>query len=481
MPFELNRFQIQLLDAVIVEQQALVAVRGGVGAGKTVAIAYLIFTVAMTRPGARILVVMRTISDYVDILRPHLQGLFHGCASWRARDKHWQFDNGSTVMIRHYDPPKSADEATNPIEGRDVNLVVADEVQQLPPRFLTHASSRARQMVDNVRGDRCRPTVVLIGRPSLVEWHLELVRRAHGLCINVSTAVNRANLPDDYEARQREVMSDAEFEAVVQGGVYRPEGALFSDWSAEAWPRGNVLHGWQYDPGRPVSVAIDLGRGSPAALLIQQVERRLPDGRLVTLDVVFGDIAPDDVLTWQLAQQITAMAWPRGHKGRPSSARFDLDEAIVDPAGHQMDRHSGRTDIQLLRGPPISSQGLPGLGVPVFAPTAPAKKALTARIQRIQRLICTDDGVRRLVITADLAAIPQREPGRRSLARALVAYSWDDLRKAMSASKSQQSGQAEHHIDALGFFAVERRWQLDEALRGGPLMSAGDFTVHRGQ
>ncbi|MCA9542492.1 MAG: hypothetical protein KC620_26525, partial [Myxococcales bacterium] len=136
--------------------------------------------------------------------------------------------------------------------------------------------------------------------------------------------------------------------------------------------------------------------------------------------------------------------------------RYLLDSAVVDPAGHQRDRHSGRSDIAVLRHDPTLDL-LPGLGVDVSAPTAPDRRAVRARAERIQRLIRSGDGTRRLALAPAMLSPAQ---GPRALARALVGYRYDDIRAAETGRK-RHDDLVSHAIDALGYYVAERRWQLD--------------------
>lgn len=456
--YDLNSFQVELLTAVLAERFPI-AVRGGVGSGKTAAIAFLCVLLAETRPGCRLLVVMKTTSNLHDVLRPTFDELCRaGRAQWSERHSRYTFPNGSIVMMRYYDLPRSADEARNPIEGRDCHVVIVDEAQMLEPRVLKHATQRARQKVRDETGRDRRAGVILLGRPSAAEWHPAAVIAAGGVVLNPTSHVNAHNLSATYIDDMRATMSEAEFRAVVECGPMPVEGAYFHDWREDAWPAGNILADFTYSPTATSIAAIDLGIGWPAVVLIQPVTRRLPDGTEVEIDVAFDDIAPDDVTTSELARDVSARAWPaEGHGPPPPSTPYLLHRAVCDPAGHQRNAQTRRTDIQVLQGPPLQAKGLSGLGVPVRAPTDPARRDVMERGQRIRAVIRTADGVRRFCLAPELA---RRTVAGRSLRTALMQYSWDHLRAARSGSKTRTPGQPDHHIDALGYYVAQYRWLL---------------------
>jgi len=457
-----NRLQAQMIRAVL-DGRLPLAVRAGIGSGKTAGIALLILTLSEVVPDARILVVMKTQRTLKRNLMPACRALFQGRARWRARDDQWVFRSGLTAEMTHYDPAASADEAHNPIEGADMWLVIIDEAQMLPEQVFRHATQRARQRVVDVIGRVCHAGVMVLGRPAAFEWHRRIVRdtaRRLGRdpsrhVISATSRVNLANLSPHYIEQQRATLSEAQFRALVECGDMPTEGQAFTHWSLDPWPAGNLLAGFRYDPARRTVVAADLGRGSPHVLFIQPVEREV-DGKVVTLDVVFDELAPENVLTPRLAELIVARGWPRADRKPPPAVPYRIDEAVVDPAGHQRDRHSGLSDIALLRNGPREPH-LPGLGVTILAPTAPDRRAVRARAERIERLIRSGDGIRRLVVAPTML---DRPDGDRALVRALARYSHDDIARAETGRKAHRD-LVSHAVDALGYYVAQHRWTIE--------------------
>lgn len=455
--FELNQFQVDATKAVYREQFPI-GIRGAVGCGKTAWIAFLCFLIAMTRPGARLLVIMLTYKSLNAVFRPVFDEVLGGDARWSERHMRYSFENGSEVQLAYYAMAKTANESTNPIEGQTRHLVIVDEVQMISPMVLKHATQRARQAVADTSGRICRAGVVLIGRPSAIEWHPGAVKAAGGVMLSATTYMNAANLSPGYIEAMRATMSDAEFKAIVECAPMPTEGAYFTDWKEAPWPAGNVMNDFVYDPNKTTVVTTDLGFGWPAAILIQTVTRRLPTGELVEVDVMFDDVAPDNVTTSELARAVTDRAWPaERHGAPPPGVPYLLNRAVTDPAGYQRNAQTGRTDINVLQGPPRQPKGLSGLGVAVRAPTDPTRRDLLERCQRIRAMVKAADGVRRLCISAGLQ---RREARGRSIRAAMVQYSWDHLRAARAGSKTRTPGQPDHHIDALGYYVAVYRWTL---------------------
>lgn len=469
--FEPNDFQAELVTKVVIERISPLTVPSAVGVGKTCGIAYLCRILADVVPTGRVLVAMATERNLRRNLLPACRALFRGRARWVARDSTWIFDTGFTMECAHYRRAKGADEAENPIEGADVLLVIGDEMQMVPESFLKHAMARARQACVDELGMPFPAGVILMGRPSATGWHRRRVREvvaemggdpdAHVL--EFKTTANAANLSAPYMANLKATLTPEEFRALTECAEMPPEnGRAFPQFSVKAWPEGNIYEEFVFDPSRPTWLAMDLGQNTPHVLAIQEVEERLGRQR-VTLDVVFAEAAPSKILTPELAAMITTgwpdggrvlAFWPRGLRGEPTS--LPLDGVVCDPAGHDGDRHTGLSDIALLRRSPTEGW-MPGLGVPVRAPGSPEQRRTRTRALTLQSLFLAADGVRRLVLAPNML---RNDHNGRALYKALMNYGWDDIARA----EERRKGYADKvgAVDALGYYAVERRRAPDD-------------------
>lgn len=462
---EPNAFQAELLWAVI-EGRMPLAVRAGVGVGKTAGVALLLLVLSEVVPEARVLVVMKSQRSIKRNLQPTCQRLFKGKARWSARDFKWVFKTGFEAEMTYYDRVEGGDEAANPIEGADMWLVIIDEAQQLPESVFVHATDRARQLVYDINGRPRSAGVIAMGRPSARGWHRRLVRQAveklggdpDAHVLSATTHVNSHNLDAGYLARQKAIRTPAQYRAMIECAEMPPEeGQVFDMLSLEAWPAGNVYEDFVFDSARPTWLAIDPGQNTPHVIWIQEVEE-LVGGRKTTLDVAFAEIAPSQTLTPALAAMLTTgtmadgkllRVWPRHRRGGPPGA-MPLDGVVSDPAGHQKSRHTGLSDIGLLQRAP-DEDWMPGLGVTVRAPTG-EHRSTRSRAWAIQSLLLAADGGRRLVFAPTML---QHDLGGRALCRALIAYSFPDIVRAETRSKRYADSVGA--VDALGYYVVERR------------------------
>lgn len=461
-----NPFQCELVQAVLKGRMPL-AVRAGVGVGKTAGVALLLLILSKTVPEARVLVVMKSRPSLRRNLQPTCRKLFKGKARWSTRDNVWYFKSGFEAELTYYDRAAGSDEAENPIEGADVWLVIVDEAQQLPESVFDHAVARARQQVYDINGTPRSAGVIAMGRPSARGWHRRVVRRMVAELgrdpdlhvLSASSQVNAHNLDAGYLRRLRAKYTPEQYQAIVECAEMPPEeGQVFDALSMAPWPQGNQLEDFAYCSKRPTWLAVDFGANTPHVLFIQEVRRGD-----VTLDCVFAEFAPSQVLTPALAVALTTGISTGGRRVRvaPRGQRnigdaLPLDGVVADPAGHQKSRHSGLSDIDVLRRDP-AEDWMPGLGVAVLAPTRARQRSTRERATAIQSMLLAADGHRRLVFAP--AVLTDSLDGR-ALFWALQGYTWDDIVRAERRRKryADQVGA----VDALGYYVAERRRQPDE-------------------
>lgn len=457
-----NSFQAEMILAVL-EGRMPLAVRAGVGVGKTAGVALLLLVMSEVVPDAEVLVVMKSQRSIKRNLNPTCKRLFAGKARWSARDFTWTFKTGFKVELAYYNRTEGSDEAENPIEGADVWLVIIDEAQQLPESVFEHATDRARKKVYDINGTLRSAGVVAMGRPSARGWHRRLVREAveklggdpDAHVLSASTTVNAHNLDPDYLARQKAIRTPEQYRAMIECAEMPPEeGQVFGALSMAPWPEGNQLEDFSFEQRCPTWLSVDFGANTPHVLYIQEVRR----GDLL-LDCVFAELAPSKVLTPELAVMLTTGAdvgpgarvrvWPRDH--RELGDALPLDGVVGDPAGHQKSRQTGLSDIDVLRREP-TEDWMPGLGVPVLAPTAAEQRSTRERATAIQSMICAADGHRRLVFAPGVLVNPL---AGRALFWALQSYTWQDILRAETRRK--RYADLVGAVDALGYYVAERR------------------------
>jgi len=466
----LNRFQRDFLLTCL--EHPFVGVWGGIGCGKSVALAMLCKVVGETRPGCSIIFVMESYGDLGDIARPNLDAVLGPSWRWLAGVKRYAHPNGSEVKLRYYrDASNTRHEGANPLEGRDAHLVVIDEAQKFEDDTpFKHASDRARSSALDVNGVEHPAGVVVNGRPSAVEWWPTAIANAGGVVMRPVSEDNAANLDPGWFDRQRATRTPEEVDALMHGLPWPVADRPYGSWRPESWPAGNLLDGWVYDPARPTLAGIDWGYRWPAVVYVQDTERLNPDtGRVDPLSVMFRSQCPDDCLTPELLEHMREVAWPRHLAHLAPGPRIWLDGVVVDPAGLARNLHSGWSDVDAVAYPPPGGAAVEGpvgwgLGLAAIAETDAAKQDVRGGIVRVQRAICTADGGRRLVVPREVwDEWRSQAPPARNPAHTIMAYRWPEKGRPQNPGR----GQPQHVADAIRYLVRYLLWTLPAFDIGG--------------
>jgi hypothetical protein len=458
-PVRLLPWQSDLLRRIVTPGPVVpIAINGGIGVGKSHLLAYILGVVARTRPGST----SGLLSDSWPSLRennvPYCRRVFGSAAVWKPSDGVFEFANGSRVELRHYGLAAGHDESRNPIEGRTFagGVVILDEAQKVAPTAFGHMVGRGRGTVNDLNGHAWPTRAVLCGRPNAGTWWWEdAVTAAGGFVVKPKTAENPHNGPD-YLNNLRIVYDDAMFRCITEGAPAPTVGGVFDVWTAQAWPAGNVIEGFRYDPARPVHVGLDFGRRTPAVVWLQQ---QILDGRPV--DVIFDETAPDETLTPALVDHITA-SWARRWPSRADlygtePCRWRIDLAYVDPAGNARNAQTGKADVDLLRRTTDPGDGLGGgVGSLVLTTTDAERVGVGAGLLKLRGSVAASAGHRRLAMTRELWERGMAAPNSvRTLSRALLSYSW---KHAESKAGGGTEHPSTHHVDALRYWYIGARW-----------------------
>lgn len=445
-----------------------VAVYGGIGCGKSALLAEALFIVAMTRPESISLISSDNRENMTAISIRDCRKAFGSAAEYVGPPhSEFRFKNDSIVQTRAYRLPGTYDESKNPFEGRTVNgLLIVDEVQKLPVKVFDHADDRTRGVSRDGLANYY-PKVILNGRPGAIDWWPKKVGRLGGAVFRPKTSDNPHNGPR-YYAKLREGKTLREFLCLTEGAPMPLKGACYDIFEAEAWPLGNLLDDFEFDPTLPVTAGLDFGRRFPAVVFLQSVKRTiphgvrvvlevpgrsalevdLPGGMVVTLDVVFDELMPDGVLTPDLIRHINA----RG---------YDLASVATDPAGGVENDQTGQANIKLLKRAKTGSfkDGLGGgLGCRVLWTHDAEKTSVTGGILRVQGAMCDANGIRLLVVARDLWERGKTAPPeQRTIYADLQKYTWDHvLRKGRG--RVSAGDDPSHGPDALRYWFINYRW-----------------------
>lgn len=450
--------------AALADGDELVGVWGGVGSGKSWAVAALCLILATTRRGLNpetgeptepidVLVTGRTNGDLkrnlwkaFDLTLGPAGGRFVDAADWHR----WEMPNGARITWQYYACHGTAAESSNSLEGFSCHVLISDETAQLPPPFYDHSVERCRlPSVDVVTGRRYPAQVVWISRPTSADGYIREARRriADGVRGRIVIGRTRDNPhvdPETYLRKLARGRSRAEYLALTQeepGATYPSKGAIYGAFAPEDWPAGNLVDDSVADRAAPTILSIDPGLHTTSCLW-WQVHELAPGSRaLVLVDEWHPDRATD-------VQAIIAEA-----KARP----WRLVEAIIDPAADSRSRLGLDlgTEVSILRRgrDEERADGLgPGLGVPVRASLPPQRVSVRAGVWRVAARICAADGTRSLVVCRRLWESPEHDRGWR---HTVQNYAWGPDGSPL---KGRAGRDADHCADAGRYTVVHHAW-----------------------
>ncbi|MCB9553481.1 MAG: hypothetical protein H6705_16690 [Myxococcales bacterium] len=437
----------------------LTAVWGGVGSGKSWAIAQTACFAAMTRqawdPEAEapagpidILVCGRHRSE----LKQNLWRAFDDVVGaiggrWINDPKwyRWELPGGARITFQHYQCV-GGDEK-NSLEGRTYSILMSDETAQLPSSYWTHAFERCRRPSVDIWGRVFLPQLFWIGRPAPADGYLrEAKRRAEAgtdvTIIYARTRDNPWNGPD-YLETIRQGRSVAEFEAVTQetiGATFPTQGAIYSEWEAASWPEGNLYDLPDDAAERPTWVVIDTSILHTSVIWVQ-VHEVAGEQLLVIVD------------EWHPhGQQTSTQAIIEEVRARP----WQLAGVIIDPAARSRNKAARlRSEVDVIsRGPDEDPDGLGGgLGLPVRSVLPKERRSVFDGVMRVKARICSAAGARHLVIARHLWDEPPHVAGVR---HTIQAYAWDPV--TSEPQKGKDCDHADHCADVLRYTVAHLAW-----------------------
>lgn len=418
-------WQSALIGAVCIDGEPMHAIRGGLGSGKSAALCVLVDALCETRPGASVVLGMDSYPRLERVHLPLLQALAPD-AVYSATSRRYDYPNGSKLYLVHVDGPRGA---VSPIEGHNAHTVALDEAQALRPDVLDVAQSRARIAVKDVAGIERQPVVITCGVPVEPAWWIDRTREAGGRIWLPQTADNAGNLGASYLARMRALLSDRDYQALVENRPLPPVGQALYAFRPEPAPDGCIApSSWRVDRSKHrLALTVDFGLRHPAAMLLAE------DTELGAW-VVCREWAPDDCTTPELGRLLAR-----------DLAGLTLAFAYADPAGAARNPRDRIADLDVLAAPAPD-----GIGRRPLVTFDPIKRDISVGITRLNLAFER----RRLLIAADLYAAGMRAPAnKRTLARALTGYRIDER-----SGEPEKDGVHDHHIDALRYFAQHRLW-----------------------
>lgn len=428
----LRRWQLALMRAALVDPTEIIAIRGGLGSGKSAAEVYLAEAVAVTRPGAKVAIVTDTGRRVIDNIQPICQAIFPSTGGrYRASDREWHWPNGSSVRLRMY--YSSGIAGQNALEGATYACVVVDEAQTLPPDILDRAGDRARQYLPDLSGVVRPPLIVLAGIPCEPCWWVERAREtaAEG---KVKVAIFLPRTADNLEAygegwlaQRRAMLGKEQFEALYENNPRPAVGNIYDCWAPHAGEGGNLVAGWRLTPDMRVAVVADPGKNKPATIAAAYDEA-------LEAWVIFDEWSPtqDSVRhqvpdAYALAERMLERWWPRRWASCcPRRNPVLVDEMVGDPAAKVAGERDNLDYYQKLRLPPpgaLQGREHHGFGLPVHCDTDKGKQSIRAGITRTRAAMQRGQ----LLMTQELWDRGRKaKADAHTLAKSLLGYAYGD-------------------------------------------------------
>jgi hypothetical protein len=417
------------------------AVRGGLGSGKSLALCALAVMLCDTRPGALVVVGMDTFRRLRDVHLPHLHGLLAGSAVvYAASEQAFVWSSGSRLLLAHLDTPQNSGPGSSPIEGLNAHAVLIDECQVLRSDVLDVARSRARVPVRDTEGVERRPLVVTCGIPVEPAWWVDRTRDIGGAAYLPQSSENARHLGEGWLDRMRETLSSRDYAALVENRPLPPVGSVFYAWAPERCVTSETV-----DLGSMrTMLALDFGLRFPCALLLVELTR----GRWHVL----REWAPDDETLPDFLARLGAELVPR-RLWTAGSRHLPVDSIIADPAGAARSAQTGVADLDLVALAPPR-----GLGILPRVERDPERRDIVSGCTRVN--LALERGA--LTVDRTLYDAGLRAPAsRRTLARAMTGYRWDER----APGRPSKDGTHDHHADCLRYAVREVLWYLADAPR----------------
>jgi len=344
------------------------------------------------------------------------------------------------LLLAHLDTPANSGPGSSPIEGLNAHAVLVDECQVLRPDVLDVARSRARVPAADQRGQMQRPVVVTCGIPVEPAWWVERTREIGGEAYLPQSSENAQHLGAGWLERMRETLSDRDFAALVENRPLPPVGSVFHAWAPEKCVTQELI---DYSYMRTM-LAMDFGLRHPCALLLVELTR----GRWH----VTREWAPDDETLPDFLARLSIECTPR-RLWQQGSQRIPLDAVVADPAGSARSAQTGVADLDLVALSPPR-----GLGIMPRIERDPERRDIVSGCTRVNLAL------ERGALTVDRALFDAgiRAPAsKRTLAKAMTGYRWDDR----APGRPAKDGTHDHHADTLRYAVREVLWYLPDPTR----------------
>ena len=453
-----NAAQAKSIALWLSDKHRIIALEGGWGCGKTTLIPMLMQANHDFRPGQDGLILSptmgqgtRTISkECARLLMPTGWTYHHSYLGQPA--PHWlsPMKNGkqTKVWFMSWNRPSTRHTSANSLEGPSVSYIIADECN------MYGSDEPFKAALGRIR-DGNPPKLMLLGKPSFgCIWRKFSADRG-GYEFQVSSRVNFQNLGDT--DAWLSTMSRREILENIDCNPQPPEGGIFDMFMPEFFPAGNLApRDWQPQAFQKHYVSFDFGVKNPAAVVLAHDEE-------LDAYVVWSEFSGSDCSVFEMCDGLKTGfpqwgipgIWPGYRHDRPHGV-MPITAAYGDRAGR------GRRDDGVLScsmDDVLTPPGAGGLGLRVGYTDDREKIDVNAGIRLLWSLIETNDKKRRLLCSFPLWQMGRSHEGR-SFARSINEYRW----ARGHVDRPDKTNGADHHMDALRYFAVNALWPRDRAV-----------------
>lgn len=421
---------------------------GGIGSGKTIALARLLVRNALENPGVFSLLTAKNMPMLKRVQVPEvLQAVaeIEDACDFPGLMKHNRSDHCFTWVNGHKTWYMGATEY-EAYRGMTLQAIFGDEIRTWDDPQKAYRVLRGR-----IRGRKpCgRYLFAITSSPAgrrgpVLDWlnkcTVELApgvwsgtgQDSEWLLVKMRTSHNTA-LPDDYETGYRRDMDPKWASQELDAEFVELSGKVFGDvFSLDAWPKGNIIHHWRFEPGRhEIHVAIDWGLAYPHVLWIaHDPEQR--DSYSAPTDVIFAEYCVDEIPYHKVIDLLLATEKDYGQKYRA---------LYPDPSGSEENR-------DLIR-------AFPGYSIHRYYKTALRDIRWGIFVMRSRFL--NGIGQRRLAITAELArSVHNRSSEGRGIVQGALNYDYARTREGKAKDTYKDDSWYIHGVDGCRYYLTHQ-------------------------
>lgn len=325
---KLNKFQKELLKALTVSTDTVIAARCGWGAGKSLGlILCLLARSEIVGKEEQSLLVTDTHSRLQTVIMP----LFN---EWLA-PLGWVYSHSDSAFIAPnlhkcivkswFNSNTTPNDSVNPLEGINASMALLDECQVFSPVIYSKVVGRVRAGKD--------PRIIMVGLPVYDAWWVKVSTDAGYSPLFYSSHVNGENLSEAWFSNLK-TLPLSQRQAYIDNNPMPPTGQIYDSFS----PYTHVVD-LQYDQRDMGYLAMDFGFRSP---IVQLWARSSSHDNAF---VLYKEIVEDSIKLTTLIEKIKSIAVSRKEYEKTPYLypnHFIIDKFCGDKAGTAMSDRTGK-------------------------------------------------------------------------------------------------------------------------------------------